>query len=127
MFTVVSLITLSIVFLMSAVLLTEIDLRSSVVVALARSAKPVRLPVSHEAHNQLGDRNTAGLSHRSTRLSHSSDLTKALSFLSEYVGLADLHFRAAMVVKGCYSLDVGRTVFGPGASKRLRASGMAAR
>ena len=77
------LIALSIVFLMSAVLLTEIELRSSVVVALARNATPVRPSVSHEAHNQLGVANISDLSHQSPRLSHPSQLNKPLSFLSE--------------------------------------------
>jgi hypothetical protein len=83
MFTVVSLITLSIVFLMSAVLLTAIELRSSVVVAIARSSTPVRPPVSREAHNQLGVRDTSGLRHRSTRLSLPSQRNKPMSLPSE--------------------------------------------
>ncbi len=83
MFTDVSLIALSIVFLMSAVLLTEIELRSSVVVALARNTPPVRPSVSHDAYNQLGVANMSGLSHKSTRLSHPSQLNKPMSRLSE--------------------------------------------
>lgn len=82
MFTVVSLITLSIVFLMGAVLLTEIELRSPVVVALARRTS-VRQSVTREAYKQLGGANIAGLSHRPNRLSHPSLRSKSMSFLSE--------------------------------------------
>jgi hypothetical protein len=65
MFTVVLLIALSVVFLTSAVLLMEFRLRSPIVVALARIATPVRLPVSREAYSQRGITNVSGLRRQS--------------------------------------------------------------
>ena len=83
MFIVVLLIIPSLAFLMIAVLLTEIELRSSVVVALARSATHVCQRVSRKTRNQLGVANISSLSCRSNRLSHPSQLNKPMSFLSE--------------------------------------------
>lgn len=57
MFIVVSLIVLTVAFLMVAVLLREIELQSAPVVALDRTVTPVQQRLPHEARVQFGINN----------------------------------------------------------------------